>query len=301
MAYVLKTNPAARKNYGSARSTSKILYLIIHYTANDGDTDESNARYFRNKVVKASAHYFIDDDSVTQSVPDNYVAYAVGGSKYPNCKSTGGGSMYKKITNTNSISVEMCDTIKNGRHDVSEKTVANTIAFCKVLMKKYNIPISRVYRHFDVTGKQCPAYYVNAKAWSDFKIRLQQTVNTSAIKNITTTASSAVYSQAQFVIDVCNILGVSSSKAALSKTPTISEAINKNHALVTPLERYMKLLGYYTGSIEADSRKTPSFGPGMTQAIKKYQTYVVKFTKTKDIDGVITGGKTTWKRLLGLG
>ena len=63
---------------------------------------------------------------------------------------------------------------------------------------------------------------------------------------------------------------------------------------------YMKALGYYSGAIEADSGKKPSFGPGMTQAIKKYQTYVVKFTNIKNIDGVITGGKTTWKKLLGL-
>ena len=79
MSYELKQNLANRANYGSKRNLSKIKYLVIHYTSNDGDSDEANGKYFANNVVKASAHYFVDDDSVTQSVPDNYAAYAVGG------------------------------------------------------------------------------------------------------------------------------------------------------------------------------------------------------------------------------
>ena len=42
----LKTNLANRNNYGAKRSTSKIKYIVIHYTANDGDTDEGNGNYF---------------------------------------------------------------------------------------------------------------------------------------------------------------------------------------------------------------------------------------------------------------
>ena len=106
MAYTLKQNLAARANYGSSRSTSKIIYLILHFTANDGDTDEANGRYFKNKVVRASANYIVDDDSVTQSVPDNYIAYAVGGSKWNDCAKTGGGTMYKKITNAFFMTIE---------------------------------------------------------------------------------------------------------------------------------------------------------------------------------------------------
>lgn len=47
------------KNYGGKRSLSSIKYIVIHYTVNDGDTDEANAKYFHNNVVKASAHYFV--------------------------------------------------------------------------------------------------------------------------------------------------------------------------------------------------------------------------------------------------
>ena len=79
------------------RKTSAIKYIVIHYTANDGDTDEGNGKYFHNSIVKASAHYFVDSDSVTQSVPDDYTAYSVGGSKYGNCKTTGAGSFTESV------------------------------------------------------------------------------------------------------------------------------------------------------------------------------------------------------------
>ena len=159
MAYTMKKNISNRSNYGKARSISKIKYIVIHYTGNDGDTDESNGKYFKNNIVKASAHYFVDDDSVTQSVPDDFIAWSVGGSKYSNCNQTGGGKYYGKCTNTNSISIEICDDVKNGKVYPSAKTIENAIELTKSLMKKYNIPASNVIRHFDVTGKTCPAYW----------------------------------------------------------------------------------------------------------------------------------------------
>ena len=164
MGYVFKTNIANRGNYGDKRNTSNIKYIVVHYTGNDGDHDESNANYFKNRIIKASAHYFVDDDSVTQSVPDNYAAWAVGGSKYPSCSRTGGGSMHGVCTNSNSISVELCDTIRNGQIYPTNRTIENAIALVKTLMKKYNVPASRVIRHFDVTGKECPAYWCGTSA-----------------------------------------------------------------------------------------------------------------------------------------
>ena len=133
MAYKLKTLISNRNNYGSKRSISLIKFLVYHYTGNDGDTDENNAKYFHNNVVKASAHRFVDDDSVTISVPDDYVAYSVGGG----LQGSKGHKFYKICTNTNSISIEMCDTIKNGKYEVSAKTRANAIALGKELIKKY--------------------------------------------------------------------------------------------------------------------------------------------------------------------
>ncbi|MEE0929577.1 MAG: N-acetylmuramoyl-L-alanine amidase [Acutalibacteraceae bacterium] len=169
MAYKLKKLLANRKNYGGKRSLDKIKYIVVHYTANDGDTDEANAKYFKNNVVKASAHYFVDDDSVTQSVYDNYVAYHCGGG----LQGKNGHAFYKKCTNTNSIGIEMCDTQRNGKSDLSAKTRANAVALIKQKMKQYNVPVSRVIRHYDVTGKLCPLYFAkDEKAWANFKALL---------------------------------------------------------------------------------------------------------------------------------
>lgn len=172
MAYKTKINYANRKNYGTYRATSKIKYIVWHYTASDGASDENSGNYFKNNVTKTSAHYFVDDDSVTISVPDSYVAYSVGGSRYSDYKKTGGARLYKVATNANTLNIELCDVVKNGKHDVTEKTLENAIELTRSLMKKYNISISRVIRHFDVTGKYCPAYFMDEAKWRAVKERI---------------------------------------------------------------------------------------------------------------------------------
>lgn len=169
MGYIFKTNIANRANYGNRRSTSNIKYLVYHYTSNDGDSDENNGKYFHNNVVKASAHYFVDDDSVTQSVPDDFVAWSVGG----RCQSAH-HPLYKVCTNSNSISIEMCDTEKNGKVELTDVTMANAIELGKAIMKRYNIPLDRVIRHYDVNGKACPNCngLLNDSTWYAFRNRL---------------------------------------------------------------------------------------------------------------------------------
>lgn len=190
MSYVLKQNLANRANYGSKRDLSKIKYLVIHYTSNDGDSDEANGKYFANNVVKASSHYFVDDNSVTQSVPDDYVAYAVGGK----CQSNH-HPMYKVITNTNSISIEMCDNHKDGTVHICDETLANTYALARALMSKYNITIDRVYRHFDVNGKLCPNCngLLEDAIWQNFKNNIvNSTVGNLGTSTATTVPAPAV-------------------------------------------------------------------------------------------------------------
>lgn len=157
----IKQQLANRANYGTKRNTSNIKYIVIHYTGNDGDHDESNGNYFKRNIVKASAHYFVDDDSITQAVPDDYSAYAVGGKKYNNA----GGKFYGTVNNSNSISVELCDTVKNGTVYPTQTTINNALDLVRKLMAKYNIPLHRVIRHYDVNGKTCPAYWVNDTKW----------------------------------------------------------------------------------------------------------------------------------------
>lgn len=172
MSYAFKTNLANRNNYGNKRKLSSIKYIVFHFTANDGDSDEGNGNYFKNNIVKASAHYFVDDNSVTQSVPDDYVAYSVGGSKYSDCAKTGGGSLYGVANNANTLNIELCDSKKDGKVMATEKTLNNSVVLCKTLMKKYKVDVNHVIRHFDVNGKHCPSYFMNEKVWKEFKKRL---------------------------------------------------------------------------------------------------------------------------------
>jgi N-acetylmuramoyl-L-alanine amidase CwlA len=231
MGYTLKTNLANRGNYGSKRSVFDIKYIVIHYTANDGDTDENNGNYFKNNRVDASAHYFVDDDSVTQSVPDDYVAWSVGGSKYASCASTGGGTFYGKCANANSLNIEICDDVKNGVIYPSAQTIANALELTKKLMAKYNVPASNVIRHFDVTGKICPGYWsgtaANSAKWkSEFWNKLAN--GTTATKP---TASSF---KPYLVKKNCDVLNIRSGPGTNYKV--VGQINNSNNYKYTIIE-----------------------------------------------------------------
>lgn len=191
MSYTFYMLMAKSLSYGSTRPTSAIKYIVLHYTGNTTDTAKGNANYFGpngSNTRAAGAHYFVDDTTVYQSIPDTRVAWAVGGSKYSDCSSTGGGTMYGTITNSNSISIEMCS--KNGA--ITDATITNAVELTKQLMIKYNIPASRVYRHFDVNGKSCPGWsgWIGKKdysKWTAFKNMLTtNTINVGKdIENMT--------------------------------------------------------------------------------------------------------------------
>lgn len=169
----IKTKLASGHNYGGRRSTSQIKYIVIHYMSGDGDSDEGNTAYFaRPHDPKTSAHYFVDDDSVTQSVPDDRIAYSVGGKLWSDSKRTGGGRLYGKAINANTINIEMCDSKRDGVIMAQPATITRTIKLVRLLMDKYNIDIDHVIRHFDVNGKHCPAYLMDRQAWAEFKARI---------------------------------------------------------------------------------------------------------------------------------
>ena len=83
-------------NY-SSRSGNSIKYIVLHYTGNKNDTAKNNVDYFYGGDRNASAHYFVDDNSIWQSVEDSNASWAVGDGK----------GAYG-ITNKNSLSIEMC-------------------------------------------------------------------------------------------------------------------------------------------------------------------------------------------------
>ena len=228
MSYTIKEQLANSGNYGGSRNASQIRYLVYHYTGNDGDKAANNAKYFQNNIVKASAHYFVDDTTVWRSVPDLKVAWSVGGSKYANADKTGGGTMYGVITNTNSLSIEMCDTIRNGVYQASEATLANAAALGRALMEKYGIPIENVYRHFDVTGKHCPSYLVSAQKWAEFKKRLE-------VKIMDNTPSGAHKEGVEWAIANGILTGNSEGDLMLSQPVTRQQ-------MCTMLYRFWKLI-----------------------------------------------------------
>lgn len=171
----IKQRPALSANYGGARAASTIKYIVIHYTGNDGDTAANNAKYYASTKVEASAHYFVDDKEIIQSVADLRVAWAVGGKKYASCGKTGGGTLCGKCTNKNSISIELCDVVRDGKMQPHPVALEHALALVGHLMAKYGIPRENVVRHFDVTGKLCPAYWAgkeNATRWkAEFRDR----------------------------------------------------------------------------------------------------------------------------------
>ncbi len=149
-------------NY-SSRNGNSIKYITLHYTGNKGDTAKNNVDYFYGGDRSASAHYFVDDNSIWQSVEDYNSAWAVGDGK----------GAYG-ITNQNSISIEMCC---NSSGVISEKTETNALELVKYLMSKYNISISNIVRHYDASRKICPNWSAdNWSRWITFKNKLNETV-----------------------------------------------------------------------------------------------------------------------------
>lgn len=86
MGLLIREILANKKNFGGVRPISSIKYIVLHYTANDGDKAENNAKYFQTPHnPPTSAHYITDDYYIIRSVPDNFIAYSVGGKKYTDC------------------------------------------------------------------------------------------------------------------------------------------------------------------------------------------------------------------------
>ena len=287
-----KKNLAHSSNYTKAsRTAANIKYIVIHYTGNDGDTDEANANYFTSPNRQASAHYFVDDDSYTISVEPNNIAWAVGGGKYSDCSSTGGGKLHGIACNSNSISVEMCDTKKDGKYAASEKTLKNTYALVASLMVKYGVDINHVIRHFDVNGKHCPAYLMNETKWKKFKTALNKVYKEKGGKDTTTTTST--YTPQQFVKDVQKILGHTvtgtATNATLKATVTISKSTNSKHALVQPIQKRLNPLGFDCGTADGVA------GAKFDSAVKAYQS-----NKGCVVDGELTAKGKTWSKILKL-
>lgn len=158
MNHYKKIEKAYLNDAGHEIKRQPIKYLVFHYTAGRNDTAEAVARYFKNinkdKSRYASAHYVVDDKSCWQCVEDRFTAWHCGGNKY---KYSSGGSMYGVVTNYNSIGIEMCNLLNN----IDTKCLENGIALGKKLIEKYGFSDKTIVRHYDVTGKHCPAIMID--------------------------------------------------------------------------------------------------------------------------------------------
>ena len=142
--------------------TQPVRYIVMHYTANNGDTAKNNCDYYhRVGGLQASAHYFCDEYGAMQSVREGDTAWHCGARAYwhPECR------------NGNSIGIEMCSRKRaDGSYYILPETVANAAALAREIMQRYGIDTDHVLRHYDVTGKRCPMPWVDDPAqWAAFK------------------------------------------------------------------------------------------------------------------------------------
>ena len=149
-------------------SGKKNEFIVVHYVGAVSSA-KNNADYYYKNRLSASAHYFVDEREIWQSVEDCHSAWHCGGG----LQGADGHKYHGICKNSNSIGIEMCvKKTESGKWYFEEKTVSNTVKLIKYLMEKYSIPVSNVIRHFDVTGKLCPEPYISEAVWNDFKKRI---------------------------------------------------------------------------------------------------------------------------------
>ena len=131
--------------------------VVIHYVGNPGTTAQANRNYFESLAsgaegTYASSHFVVGlEGEVIQCVPLTEVAYA------------------SNERNGDTVSIEVCHPDETG--EFSPVTYARVVELTAWLCREFKLdPARDVIRHYDVTGKVCPRYYVdNPAAWDDFR------------------------------------------------------------------------------------------------------------------------------------
>lgn len=167
----LECNPS---NFNEC-SMREIDFVVAHYTGNEEDNAKSNANFFVSADRQASAHFFVDDKNIYQSVKLKDVAW--------HCGSETGVYYHNKCRNVNSLGVEMCCTA--GNYKISNKTLINSAYLIAELCKEAGIGAKDVdkcvLRHYDITHKKCPAQFVGAgkryNEWKKFKKMIKNILN----------------------------------------------------------------------------------------------------------------------------
>lgn len=150
MAYSILFKQCGSDHMTRGRSRA-IDRIVVHFTATLASA-RNNATYFaRNEGQGASAHYFVDDitPEIYQSVAEGDTAWHAG----------------NWVMNCRAIGIE----VVSAGEDFSATEIQKLTWLVKKLMAKYGIGASGVIRHYDVTGKLCPAPYVAASKWAALK------------------------------------------------------------------------------------------------------------------------------------
>ncbi|GED55182.1 N-acetylmuramoyl-L-alanine amidase [Brevibacillus borstelensis] len=149
--------------------------LVIHWTANEGKGANAvaNRNYFNKPTTVASAHYCVDDKQVVRCLPENEMGYHVGAKSYK----LDALKRLSSYPNNCTIGIEMCVNSDGDFKAMYQRTVE----LAADILKRYSWGVNRLWRHFDITGKNCPAYFVSddvarrftglsaSQAWAKFK------------------------------------------------------------------------------------------------------------------------------------
>lgn len=130
---------------------SGIKDIVIHYVGNPGTTAQQNRDFFNTKGTKVSSHFVVGlEGEIIQCLPLEEKSAA------------------SNHRNKDTISIEVCHPDETGKFN--DKTYAALVKLTAWLCRECGLKPNCVIRHYDVTGKECPLYYVhNPQAWDTFK------------------------------------------------------------------------------------------------------------------------------------
>ena len=193
MAYPSMVKKYAQTKYNLTKCSDrkagkKVKYVVHHYTGTTASA-KNNCKYFGGGNRNASADYFIDTDGTIYKFNANCKTYY----------SWHCGDGYGKygITNANSIGIEVVSAGKEFTAKQKESLRKLTLA----IMAEYDIPASRVCRHWDASRKCCPAPYAGSTA-KDKKWKELHSYVTKKTPSTSTTSSSTSSSFKSYKVKV---------------------------------------------------------------------------------------------------
>lgn len=130
---------------------TEVKDIAVHYTGNPGSTAQNNRDYFNKPSTDVSSHFVIGiDGEIIQCIPLDEKSAATNN------------------RNKDTISIEVCHEDETGQF--SDAAYASLVKLTAWLCENSDLDEENVIRHYDVTGKECPLYYVrNEDKWEDFK------------------------------------------------------------------------------------------------------------------------------------